>query len=168
MKILFKKNKGFSLIEILVVMAIVALLASGIAIWFLNYYRQAELDSSVKIITDILRDAQARSVSGKDFKSWGVYLDDVNNKIVLFRDDGGGYAAATVKEENQLSSYVLISDITLNGGGKEIIFNKVSGGTLQYGTANEDGIAVKIQDANNTGNFVNIIINSSGKIETNR
>jgi len=84
----------------MITIAIVAIFASGAAIWFLGYQRQAELDSAAKNIINTLRDAQARSVSGKDFKAWGVCFDIGGNKYILFRDDGAGCAGAAVKEES--------------------------------------------------------------------
>lgn len=139
--------------------AIIAIFASGTVIWFFGYQRQAELDSATKNIVNTLRDANARSVSGKDFKSWGVYFDTVGNKYVLFRNEGGGYATATVKEESYMSNYVKISVVTLNGGGNEIIFNKSAGDTAQYGT-------IKIEQAGTENNFKYIMVSSLGKIDS--
>ncbi len=159
MNFALKKTRGFSLIEILLVTAIVALLASGTVIWFFGYYRQAEIDSAAKDIIGILREAQARSMAGKDFKPWGVYFDSANNKAVLFRNDGSGYGGATMKEENYLSAAAKISAITLDGGGSEIIFNKPNGDTAQFGT-------IRIEEASNSANFQDITVNQLGKIDS--
>lgn len=166
----FDINSGFSLIELLIVMAIVAIFASGAVIWLIGYQRQAELDSAAKNIINTLRDAQARSTSGKDFKPWGVYFDAAGNKYVLFRNEGGGYGGTggqvvTAKEENYLSSFVKIGAITLTGGGNEIIFNKSLGDTGQYGSANGNNTAVRIEQNGASSNYKNIIITPLGKIE---
>lgn len=158
-------TRGFSLIELLLVTAILAILSTGAIIWFIGYERQSELDSAAKTIVDVARDAQSRSMSGKDFKNWGVYLDNVGNKFILFRDEGGGYATATAKEENYLSSFVKISSITLNGGGNETIFNKPKGGTSQYGTANGNNTALRVEQINNSNSYKNIIITPLGRID---
>ncbi len=157
-------NSGFSLIELLITIAIIAIFASGAAIWFIGYQRQAELNSAARNIINTLRYAQVRSVSGKDFKAWGVYFDVPGNKYVLFRNEGGGYATATVKEENYLSSFVKISAVTLNGGGNEIVFNKSTGDTAQYGSANGNNTAVKLEQNGASGNYKNIIVTGLGKI----
>jgi len=166
-------KKGFSLIELLMVIAILAILSSGVVIWFLGYQREAELGSTAKTIVNTLRDAQSRSINGKDFKSWGVYFDNLNNKFVLFRNDGGGFAGATVKEENYLSSFVKISTICqteaargvcLNGDGKEIIFNLPKGDTGQYGTFNGNNTAIRIELASSGDVFKDIIVTPLGKI----
>lgn len=124
----------------------------------MGYQRQADLDSTAKMAVDALRDAQSRSASGKDFKRWGVYFDSAGNKFVLFRDDGTGYGGATIKEENFLSSFARIGNISINGGGQEIIFNNPNGDTSQYGT-------IRIEQANNSANFKDIIVTSLGKID---
>lgn len=158
--------RGFSLIELMITIAIIAIFASGAVIWFLGYQRQAELDSTAKNIVNTLRDAQARSVSGKDFKSWGVYFDMAGNKYALFRNEGGGYATAAVKEESYLSSYVKISAVTLNGGGNEVIFNKSTGDTAQFGLANGNNTAVKIEQNGTGSSYKNIIASPLGKIDS--
>lgn len=175
-------NRGFSLLELMLVMAILAILSSGVAVWFFGYQRQAEVDSSSKMIVDTLRDAQSRSTSGKDFKPWGVCFDSIDNKFVLFRNDcnsnglmdngeagidcGGGGCfdcdlkcnGVAVKEENFLSSFVKIGNISLFGGGNKIIFNNLSGNTAQYGI-------IRIEQTNNSAEFKDIIVTSLGKID---
>lgn len=158
MKIFCKEN-GLTLIEIILSLTILAILSSMAFVWFLGYYRQTELDSSAKSMVNILRNAQSNSMSGKDSKNWGVYFDDMNNKLVLFRDEGSGYgdgSGIAVKEENYLSSLIIISSISLNGGGKEIIFNSPRGETLQYGI-------IKIEDLKNSS-FKNITVTQLGLI----
>lgn len=134
-------------------------MASGVMIWFIGYQRQAEVDSSSKMIAETLREAQARTISGKDFKRWGVYFDDVSNKFILFAEkaEGEGFATAEVKEENYLPSTARIGNISL-GGGNEIIFNKPAGSAAQYGT-------VRVVDAGNANNFRDIIVTQLGKID---
>lgn len=175
-------KNGFSLIELMLVMAILAILSSGVAIWFFGYQRQVEIDSVSKMIVDTLRDAQSRSISGKDFKPWGVCFDAIDNKFILFRNDcnnngamdngetgvdcGGGGCfdcdskcnGVAVKEENYLSSFVKIGNVSLFGGGNKIIFNNLGGGAAQYGT-------VRIEQSNNSSGFKDIIITELGKID---
>lgn len=155
-------NRGITLIEIILSIAILSVLLSGIFIWFLGYHRKAELDSNSKIIISVLRQAQSNSKSGKDSKEWGVRFDSSNNRFIFFRDEGSGYGNGSgiiVKEESYLSSFVKISDISLNGGGDEIIFNKPKGETVQYGT-------IRIEDTNTSGNYLDIIVSSVGLISS--
>lgn len=158
--------RGFSLIELLITIAIIAVLATGAAIWFFGYQRQAELDSAAKNIINTLREAQARSVSGKDFKAWGVCFDMNNNKFILFRDDGAGCAGAIVKEENYLSSLVKISAITLDGGGSEIIFNRLNGSPFHYGNFGGNNTAIRLELIGASGVYKDIIVALPGRIDS--
>lgn len=161
---LYRSSRGFTLLELMIVMAILAILSGGVVIWFMGYQRQAELDSTSKMIVDTLRDAQSRSISGKDFKSWGVCFDASGNRFILFRDDGVDCAISTIKEENYLSSFVKIgmlcpiTGVCLNGGGNKIIFNNLNGGTAQYGT-------IRIEQSNDSASFKNVVVTELGKID---
>ncbi|MDF1498117.1 MAG: prepilin-type N-terminal cleavage/methylation domain-containing protein [Patescibacteria group bacterium] len=150
------KYFGFSLIEIIITISILALMSSGTYIWFASYQRQAELDSGAKTIVTSLRDAQSRSISGNDFKEWGIFFDDTNNKFILFRDEGSGYAGASIKEENYLSSFIIFDSTSLAGGCNEIIFKKPKGNTNQT-------CSIKITDTNGNS-FRNISVSSLGLI----
>ena len=157
-KLLHKNKKGFSLIEILISISILAVISSSAFIWFVSYQRQTELDSASKIIRSALRDAQSRSISGKDNKKWGVLFDSGNNKFVLFRDEGSGYATATIKEENYLSQFLKIDENSLAEGCDEVIFINSKGNTAQ-------NCVIKIVDLSNANNFRNISITSVGLID---
>lgn len=182
-KACINSGRGFSLIELLLVIAILAILSSGVVIWFLGYQRQAEVDSASRSIVETMRNAQARTVSGKDFKNWGVCFSETENKFALFRQDcnkngimdngetgidcGGGGCfdcdlkcnGALVKEENYLSSFVKIGSITLNAGGNQLIFNKPNGDTVQYGT-------IRISEKINANNYKDITISPAGKVDS--
>ncbi len=151
-----KSYSGFSLIEILLVISILAIISTSVFIWFSSYQRQTEIESASKMIISSLRDAQSRSISGKDFMKWGIFFDDTNNKFILFRDEGG-YAGASVKEETYLSSYVEFDSNSLSDGCNEIIFEKINGATAQ-------NCAIKIIDKSDDSNFIGITITGSGLI----
>lgn len=162
-----KKKHGFSLIEIMLSIAIIAVLAVGVSMMLNNYKRSIELDYESKSVVSIIRKAQTYSATGKDEKRWGVYFAS-NNKIILFRDEGGGYATAIYKEEYPLSSSVVIGSVSLNGGGNEIIFNGQDGSTAQYGNANGNSTAITLQDSQNSTILVNIIVTELGNTEISK
>ncbi len=146
-------KNGFTLLELLLSISIIAILSSSVFLWLRGYQIKVELDSAAKSVTSVLRNAQSYSASGKDSKNWGVYFDVVNNKFILFRDEGSGFSGATVKEENYLSDYVKIN----TGGCNEIIFTKPKGNTLQ-------DCSIKIEDSTNSNIYKNISIGKSGLI----
>lgn len=158
---------GFSLIEILLAMAILLIFASGVATWFTGYQRQTELDSTVKLIVGTLRDAQSRAAAGKDFKNWGVYFDVVESKFVLFRDEGLGYNNGTdikIREDNYLPDRLKfnsdsINSLADNGATKGVVFKIPGGDTTQFGT-------IKIEDPANSIDYRNITITPLGLVTT--
>lgn len=162
-----KRKHGFSLIEIMLSIAIIAVLAVGVSMMLNNYKRSIELDYESKSVVSIIRKAQTYSATGKDEKRWGVYFAS-DNKVILFRDEGGGYATAIYKEEYPLSSSVIIGSVSLNGGGSEIIFNGQNGSTSQYGNANGNSTALTLQDSQNSSILVNIIVTEPGNVEINK
>ena len=161
------KRSGFTLIELLLAMAILVILSSAAISSLFGYQSKSDLDYSTKTIVDSLRLAQSRSVSGKDFKRWGVYFDDINGKFVIFaeKNEGQGYATAETKEESSLPASLKIDTISLNGEGKEIIFNRYQGDTGQYGTYNADNVAIIIK-SDSSGNKNNIIVTPIGRIDS--
>ena len=85
---------------------------------------------------------------------WGVHFE--SNKYVLFK--GSVYSAVdSYNEEITLPDVLTISAITFNGGGSEVVFSKITGETLNFGTTT-------IQ--NDLGESKNILINSYGTIES--
>src|SRR3989338_5433970 len=69
-------KKGFTLIEILVVLGISVILATGgfLALW--NLRRHQALDLSAQKIVAVLRDAQARSIGQENGLAWGVHFEN--------------------------------------------------------------------------------------------
>lgn len=147
-----KSNVGFSLIELLISIAILATLAIGVSLWLGNYKRSVDLDSSSKIIVSLLRSAQAKASSGKDSKNWGVSFDEANNKIVLFSDDG---TAKTTSEEDYFPESVKINGDSLSGGCDEIVFLGPKGETVR-------DCAIRIEDAINSSIYKDISVKTTG------
>ncbi|MBW6441172.1 prepilin-type N-terminal cleavage/methylation domain-containing protein [Patescibacteria group bacterium] len=154
--IIFRSHSGFTLLELMLVISILAIISVSSFTWFSSYKQQTDIQSSSNIIISSLRDAQSRSISGKDFMKWGIFFDSTNNRFTLFRDEGG-YAAATVKEEISLSNYIKLDSNSLAGGCDEIIFEKVTGATTQNCT-------IRILAKSDNSNFADITVTNSGMI----
>ena len=59
---LVKRMKGFTLLEILIVLGILSIFTVGVGTTWLGYRSRAELDSTARNIVDVLRHAQSNSV----------------------------------------------------------------------------------------------------------
>lgn len=151
----FKNRKGFTLVEIIIVLSLTGLLVLiSYPVWGQNI-RSAQLKNNTIALVDTLRSAQAKAMFRKGNSRWGVHLE--SNKFILFK--GSSYNPADPDNiETILPSYIVISS-SLNGGGVDIIFNKVLGNTNNFGT-------ITLTD-NGTANTKSVIINQEGMIDYN-
>lgn len=147
------KHRGFTLLEIIVAVGIISLIGATSMVSFLNSRRTRDLGANGQNVLSILRLAQSKTIAGEDASNWGVHLD--SSQFVLFR--GVTYAGAIKTEPHALPDTLEIANISLAGGGQDIIFQKIYGTTVQSGTFD---IRVK---AVTTQKF-SITIDSSGKV----
>ncbi|MFA6096811.1 MAG: prepilin-type N-terminal cleavage/methylation domain-containing protein [Candidatus Paceibacterota bacterium] len=143
---------GFSLIELLISIAILAVFASGISLWLGGYKKSADLDSSSRIIISLLRSAQAKALSGNEAKNWGVSFDAASGKISTFSDDG---TTKTTVKEDYLPNTLKINADSLLGGCNEIIFSRPNAETTRDCT-------IRIEDFADTSLYIDISIRTSG------
>ena len=122
-------QKGFTLIETVVVISIIVVLAASGLISFIQSRNVRELASAGQNVLSTLRLAQAKSLAGEDNSTWGVRLEP--DRFTLFR--GADFLSSTSTQVFALDSRIEVSNISLNGGGAEIVFEKLNGATVQYG-----------------------------------
>lgn len=122
---------GFTVIETLVVVAIIALTVTIIAISFSKLNASQALDKSATLITSTLDEARSLTLSSKDDSQYGVYLEA--SRIVLFR--GTTYSSSDPANViTNLHPLVGLRNITLSGGGTSVVFKRLTGDTLEAGT----------------------------------
>ena len=162
---IWHSQTGFNLVEILLAIAILALLASFGFLSYSGYQRKVELDTTSRQLVETLRHAQGKAVSGEADKPWGVHFNaDPINSYVLYRDDGSGYAGATQKETTNLSGYIKMSTVSIQGGGSDVLFQKRTGTTTTYGSGSGNE-AVRLEDISSSGSYRKITITSQGRID---
>jgi len=83
------RRPGFTVIEIIIVVGIVAVIGASISAGTVQILAQSYFTNSVERITHTLRTAQIYSVSGREDSSWGVHYEP--DKLVLFK--GTDYAS---------------------------------------------------------------------------
>lgn len=124
-------SKGFTFIEIILVVGIIAILAGIALASFLNSRNTRDLTTSRQSVISLLRLAQAKTLAGEDGSVWGVHLEQA--QAVLFR--GASYASATYTSAFALPETVeIIMPPSLTGGGSDVIFATLSGETGQDGS----------------------------------
>ncbi|MFZ2303487.1 MAG: prepilin-type N-terminal cleavage/methylation domain-containing protein [Minisyncoccia bacterium] len=122
---------GFTALEILIVIAILAILLATILPSFMNFRRNSLLNTDTMNLVTLINRARLLSVSSKDDERYGIHLE--TTKAVLFK--GGVYdTASSTNETHIFSTGLSLSSIAINGGGSEVLFEKVTGATTQNAT----------------------------------
>ena len=153
-------RKGFTLIEIIIVIAVIGILAVVGFISYISLQRSVEMESTAKQIVDTLREAQNKAMSIEELDNWSVHFE--SGEFVLFK--GSDYATSTTKEVNGLSPAVQITNLTLNGGGNDVVFDKLEGTTSNYGTGINNA-ALRVELTAQPSFYRTITITEEGKID---
>ena len=123
---------GFTIIELLVVVATSAVLLAISAGVFLTINKRGDVDSEARKLKSVLNLARNQTVASEGSQSFGVHIDDSLNEYILFP----GSSFDSIHPDNEtftLPSQISISSVELNGGGNDVIFNRLTGSTVQYG-----------------------------------
>ena len=147
-----ENKKGFSLIEVLLVIVIMATLLGIASTYYSNSQVRADISSQAANIVHYLRLAQSGAASGLNDSDRGVHFDETG--YTLF--EGSIYDEDDLKNvRKELPETMTISDINLNGGD-DVVFSKSNGETDNYGTITLSSAAI--------GRDIPIAINSIGTI----
>lgn len=145
---------GFTLIEMLVSIAVIGALAVLAISGFNSFRESAQLSEAHFAILGILRDARARTLSGEKNMQYGVHFE--TNQVVIFVDSSYNPESAS-NEARALPSLARVSSISL-GGAVDVIFARLSGSASASGT-------VTIESVSNPSKTKTITILSSGNFE---
>lgn len=126
-----KLNSGFTLVELFISLAIIAVLSIVVSTMFIDFRKNQALDKDTDTIVETLRQARNQTLSSKNASAYGVHI--TSTKVILFTGTSYVFGAATNSEFN-LNSTDSILTISLNGGGSDVIFNRLTGETSQNGT----------------------------------
>jgi len=148
-------QRGITLTEIIISVAIITLISTIIVMNIGGFRERQIFDTEVRKVVTLLQEARNRTLAGRDAFQYSVHFD--TNQAVLFR--GSSYSSSdTLNEFLTLNPILQFSNISLNGGGSNVVFQKLTGKTNQFGSTT-------ISFITSASTSETIIINASGLIE---
>lgn len=156
MKISGKTNrtpKAFTLVEVVLVIILIGISVGFSVLYYQSSQVRADINSQVVQFTSYVRLAQSNALSGLENQSHGIHLETSSYTTFI------GSSYDPMDEFNfttELSETITIENISLNGGGNDIIFTTTAGETAQYGTL--DFVSTQI------GKTINVEITKFGTV----
>jgi Tfp pilus assembly protein FimT len=145
-----KKMEGITLIEILVAIAVVAILATTVLPGFSKIKKMQILKSTTEDMVSAIGEARSETMASLDSSSYGVNFE--SNKITIFQ--GTSFSVDSIHNKViDITPPATISSINLNNNGTSLYFNRLSGlpntsGTI---TISMTGVDSKIVTISATG-----------------
>lgn len=151
-----KIKKGFTLIEILVVLAISAVILSILLSFLNNFSRTQALDKDYLSVVSLIEQAKSASINSKQASQYGVYF--ASSSAVLFK----GLSYISTSSSNQiynLNSRVSISSLNFVGSSSnQVVFDRLTGYANASGT-----ISISLQNSTSSDKIIRIY--KTGTIE---
>ncbi len=114
-------KKGFTLTEIMIVIAIIILLSALTLPFGINFFQEQRTEEETISLVNNLKIAQSRAMSGKNNSSWGIKFEPESSRYILFQGESFIERDAAYDEIFEMSSGTQID------GLDEIVFEKITG-----------------------------------------
>ena len=124
------KNKGFTLLEIVIVLGVVMIIAAMAITSLGRFSKNAALDAARQDIITALHEARELTLSSKDATVYGVHVE--TDRVVRFT--GALFATSTPSNVVYLfDPRVRMVSLTFIGGGSDVIFRRLTGESNKSG-----------------------------------
>jgi prepilin-type N-terminal cleavage/methylation domain-containing protein len=149
-----KLKNGFTLIELIIVVALIIMFSALTLPVGFNFYQKSTLKDQAKTLENSLRMAQAMAMSGRGESNAGVIIEE--GQYTVF--EGDSY-------EDRPANITIPFPIALSATGPtEVVFEKITGLPIIPAITEEELITITLKFG---ANSQEININSQGKIERN-
>jgi prepilin-type N-terminal cleavage/methylation domain-containing protein len=126
-----KNKKAFTLLEIMVVVGLMAIIFLIPVLYTQASQVRFDFNTQVSTAVSYLRLAQSDAAAGRDNKKHGVHL--AADSYTVFSGDSFN-PSDEANFEIELPPTIVIRNVSLNGGGSDVIFSGPYGETQAYGT----------------------------------
>lgn len=148
------KQKAFTVIELIVVMAIIFLISTLSFFWLRDFIKRETINNEVRTLVSFLEEAKSKTLSAKNASQYGVRTE--TNQIIFF--EGSSYVSGDPDNKvHDIDSGIYISI----GGGVDTVFQKLTGEVS--GVTGSRSIILYTTDLSVERS---VIIHSSGLIES--
>ncbi|MBU3965535.1 hypothetical protein KKG29_02435 [Patescibacteria group bacterium] len=150
-----KRVRGFTLIEIIVIILVLSVAAVLTVPSWKSFSDNVNLENTRQMIEAKIKLAKNYSLGALNDSNYGIHFDVLNNRFVLF--SGGAFVdGAPTNQIFNPPPNVEIYNVALSGGGIDMIFGRLTGGTSNSGTV---GIRIKTDNSK----IRQIVINSEAQ-----
>jgi Tfp pilus assembly protein FimT len=152
-----KQQTGISALEIVIVIGILGVILNIVIGSFSSFRNSSILQVGTEDIVSLMMQSRSDALSSKDDSVYGIHFE--TNNVVTFK--GGVYSPSDPDNHVvSLDSRIQVSNIVLNGGGSDVVFNRLTGKTNQFGT-------IKITAVSASETFKTITVYSTGLVDVN-
>ncbi len=132
-------SKGITLIELLIVMGIMGIIMGITSLYFSQYKGSQDLDSDLKRVVAVFRDAEERAITQENSLRWGVrlvnnttppdffYLISASDTLLSSEGPGTGSVATLITTYPFETTVEINSGNLANGSYRDFIFEKRTG-----------------------------------------
>lgn len=118
-----KPRSGFTLVEVLIVVAILVIVSSVTFLGLSRYKGGEDLELTMSEAVAVIREAQRRSITEQDGKQWGIRFSNASSSYEIF--SGATYSTSTVERTYPLSRNVIFGNPATST--VDAIFSAISG-----------------------------------------
>lgn len=153
-KFTISQAKGATLIEILISIAITLIIAMIAITSFSEYRTRKTLDASLEEVMSAFSKAYFDTVASRYDMQYGVHIQ--SDMVVVFP---GNTYNSSVASNTVYAMYSTneIANISLVGGGSDVVFSRIYGTTTQSGTFD-------VRSKSNTSKKYTVTVNPSGVV----
>lgn len=127
---LWSTTSGYTIVELLVVLAIMTVLVGIVSVTMSNYASRQSLNSIHQEVIDGIENARRNTLASLNNTTYGVYVGTTS--IAFF--EGTSYSPSNPTNEYIPYTGKISATSSLSGGSWAVVFNRLNGEPSAYGT----------------------------------